>query len=259
MNYPPNENQIIEGNVTNNEADGGPASPEVSQGGADFVLEEAPENDIIYDNNKEIKETEKTRNISPRLVLVILIILGVATLLFGFISLAHNIKGPFLNNTAETNQTQQTEEESLSEMLAKKNLDTDGDGLSDYDEEYTYKTSPYLADTDSDSYSDKQEIENGYDPLCPAGRDCQGLEETTNTDQNIITPPPGLENLNEEPTAPEEGSGTTELTAEQKEQLKQLTPAEVRRLLLESGQLTEEQLSQITDEQLMQIFLESLK
>lgn len=267
MNYPPNENQTGEENLENSEANGGPASPPdspnrgESQGGADFVLEKEAENGIIYDNyDIENIKTETAKSISPRLIFVILIILGFATLLFGFISLARNIKGPFLNNAALIDQAQQTtEEESLSDILAKKNSDTDSDGLSDYDEEYTYKTSPYLADTDSDSYNDKQEIDSGHDPLCPAGRDCQDLENTANSAENAITPPPGLEDLNTEPVAPNENADTAELTEEQKNQLKQLSAAEVRQLLLESGQMTQEQLDQITDEQLMQIFLESLK
>lgn len=58
------------------------------------------------------------------------------------------------------------------EIEALKNKDTDGDDLSDYDEVYIYKTSPYLKDTDSDSYDDKTEVTTGNDPLCPKGQIC---------------------------------------------------------------------------------------
>ena len=44
------------------------------------------------------------------------------------------------------------------------NKDTDGDGLSDFEEIYFYKTNPYDQDTDSDGYFDNLEIKNGYDP-----------------------------------------------------------------------------------------------
>lgn len=47
------------------------------------------------------------------------------------------------------------------------NLDTDGDGLSDYLEKHMYKTDPNNADTDGDGYSDGEEVENGYDPNGP--------------------------------------------------------------------------------------------
>ena len=69
-----------------------------------------------------------------------------------------------------------------------KNIDSDGDGLSDYEEIYIYKTDPYnqdsdgdglsdyeevmifgtdplSADTDGDTYFDGQEILGGYNPL----------------------------------------------------------------------------------------------
>lgn len=45
------------------------------------------------------------------------------------------------------------------------NLDTDGDGLTDVAETTVWFTDPTLADTDADSYSDGDEVANGYNPL----------------------------------------------------------------------------------------------
>ncbi len=52
--------------------------------------------------------------------------------------------------------------------------DTDGDGLSDYEElfdVYGYMrspgTNPFMADTDQDGVDDKTELDYGYDPCCP--------------------------------------------------------------------------------------------
>ncbi|NQZ09614.1 MAG: DUF4214 domain-containing protein, partial [Algicola sp.] len=42
--------------------------------------------------------------------------------------------------------------------------DSDGDGLSDYDEVYLYKTNPAKNDTDDDGINDGVEIQLGYDP-----------------------------------------------------------------------------------------------
>lgn len=44
-------------------------------------------------------------------------------------------------------------------------VDTDKDGLSDYEEINVYQTNPLSADTDGDGYLDKIEIMNGYNPL----------------------------------------------------------------------------------------------
>jgi len=43
--------------------------------------------------------------------------------------------------------------------------DTDGDGISDYDEIRTYKTDPLNPDTDGDGLEDGLELEQGFDPL----------------------------------------------------------------------------------------------
>jgi len=50
--------------------------------------------------------------------------------------------------------------------------DTDGDGLNDFEEQYVHNTSPYLADSDSDTISDPKEIAAGTNPNCPDGQSC---------------------------------------------------------------------------------------
>ncbi len=44
-------------------------------------------------------------------------------------------------------------------------VDTDGDGLTDYQEIMIYLSDPLLKDTDGDGYNDGEEVENGYNPL----------------------------------------------------------------------------------------------
>ncbi|MBI5221637.1 MAG: hypothetical protein HY979_02435 [Candidatus Magasanikbacteria bacterium] len=46
-------------------------------------------------------------------------------------------------------------------------IDTDGDGITDYDEVKIYHTNPLKADTDGDGYSDGAELRRGYNPLGP--------------------------------------------------------------------------------------------
>ena len=57
--------------------------------------------------------------------------------------------------------------------------DTDGDGVSDWDEANIYKTSMYLEDTDGDGIPDGREINQKTDPNCPTGQQC-GSEALSN-------------------------------------------------------------------------------
>ncbi len=45
-----------------------------------------------------------------------------------------------------------------------KKMDTDNDGLSDYEENYIYHTDPVKADNDSDGFVDGEEVKFGFDP-----------------------------------------------------------------------------------------------
>lgn len=55
------------------------------------------------------------------------------------------------------------------------NSDYDEDGLRDLDEINIYYTDPKLADTDGDGFSDKQEIDSGYDPLVNQNTDKEDI------------------------------------------------------------------------------------
>jgi len=130
--------------------------------------------------------------------------------------------------------------------------DTDNDGLSDYDELNVYKTSPYLEDTDSDGILDKKEADQGTDPNCPLGRNCNVTaegESNTATSAAIMVPdltPPS--NLN--------ASGTPEVIL-QTALAGQLDATSLRKLLLDSG-IDQATLDQISDADLLSIYQESL-
>jgi len=199
-------------------------------------------NDGVYSKNKGNK------GLPPKFIFGVLLILGSATLIYGFVSLSGHIYGPQNKFEQANANNQQAESSSLvDDLLELQSRDTDSDGLNDYEEMYVYKTSAYLPDTDSDGYPDKDEIDNGYDPLCPKGQDCRGVEPD---DQDDI-----FQGEEDElfPAPPEDG-----LPQDVINELGNLTPQQIRELLLESGEMTQEQIDQVDDATLMEIYSEVL-
>ncbi|MBI2410892.1 MAG: hypothetical protein HYV32_03320 [Candidatus Kerfeldbacteria bacterium] len=92
------------------------------------------------------------------------------------------IREQLTNQHTNSALDQSDEAKSLAEL---QNQDSDSDGLSDFEEQYYYSTSAYLADSDSDSITDKDELSAGTNPNCPEGGDCaQTRTEGTNGNTN---------------------------------------------------------------------------
>ena len=142
----------------------------------------------------------------------------------------------------------------------RENVDSDGDGLMDWEETEKYGTSPYLEDTDGDGYSDKKEIDTDHDPNCPRGEDCYGGG--------------GLENEEENQTATTSGAGlpagggmmpgnlnTGNIDMEESEIQEmmsgEVTPEKLRQMLAQSG-IDPQMLDSVSDQELMQAYEETL-
>ncbi len=113
-------------------------------------------------------------NKNQKISLFFLLFFSLIFIAFWIVDLKHNLSEPFAKYKS-SDDFAQSSQKNESETKIEQNLhlkDTDGDGLSDWDEINVYKTSPYLEDSDSDGYSDKEEIENNQDPNCPAGQNC---------------------------------------------------------------------------------------
>lgn len=158
-------------------------------------------------------------------ILGILMIIGIATLIFGFLYFKQSLISPFYSLTTDYNK-KTNEQKQVEELLALKEKDSDGDGLTDYEEMYQYKTSRFLEDTDSDGLTDSEEIKNNTDPLCATGKTCNTISANTNSNSNINA-----------------AIVTTE----------DMTPAQLRELLLQSG-VTQEQLDTLDDSELLQYY-----
>lgn len=176
---------------------------------------------------------------------VLLLLFGIVTIGLGFFQMRNTIYNPFAPDLESNIAPVVT----LDEETKLQQIDTDRDGLNDYEELKFFQTSPYLADTDSDGESDKTEIDAGKDPLCPEGKLC-----TTQTDlpaatsTGIVSP---LLNT---------GTGPLDILSSLGADLAPTTsaslgidmdalndPAYIRSLLLQTGKMKKEELDKIDD------------
>lgn len=189
-----------------------------------------------------------------QLVFFAVILGGIAALIFGIAYAKDHITRPLAFEPVHIKTIEEQEQEKLEELRTK---DTDDDKLSDYDELYVWKTSPYIQDSDSDGYDDKTEIESGNDPNCPVGTECRGTSTAVVSGDSESSAASGGNPLElfPEPTRNQlfgAGRGFT-LT----DPLAGASPGELRALLDQLG-IPKEQLDQIDDATLLRLYQESL-
>ncbi len=135
-------------------------------------------------------------------------------------------------------------------------IDTDGDGLNDWDEVNVYNTSPYIVDSDSDGYSDLDEVKSGNNPVCATGTDCgtDGFESVPRVTPDVQIGVPGQDNLSGE---------ATDMLSETKKQIFEemlggkSNAESLRKIFIEAG-MDKEILDQISDEDLLDSYRQIL-
>ena len=174
---------------------------------------------------------------------IFLSVLSLAVLILWIWQLNFRLSSPF-RVPSEANVVLDEEAAAFEKLLL--NNDTDGDGLTDYEENSLYNTSAYLADTDGDGLSDRVEIEQGSDPLCAPGQACN------NSDAIVINDDPVVSNLNaeEEIVAINDNMLQDMMTG-------QANAQQLRVLLLESG-ADAQMLEQLSDDDLLAAYKEML-
>jgi hypothetical protein len=173
----------------------------------------------------------------------VLIVGGIVIVLLTIFQYPKYLAVPFAKYGQEKGLWKSTLEQDVEKAEALKVKDTDGDGLTDYDEMYVYGTSAYLADSDSDGFSDKQEIDSGNDPNCPSGQTCPKIEGGT---ASSAVPSSG----NVGGAAAAGGAGGL-LSG-------QATAEEVRNALRQAG-MSDEALNKLDDKTLLELYTEALK
>ncbi len=132
---------------------------------------------------ERVKESWRSLPMETRFSLTILTLCGSTALVMSVFYLRSSVIAPFQISRSVLKPAQALlaqQDSAQKELEASKTKDTDHDGLSDYSELYQYKTSPYLADTDSDGVPDAIEIAQNSDPNCP-------LESCVQTDNQQPT------------------------------------------------------------------------
>ncbi len=191
-----------------------------------------------------LREAWSSLTADQQLGLSVFGVCGILTLVFSSWYLHAQIQAPFLAPRQNLEASRQLVNELVRTQQTQEELrlkDTDRDGLSDWDEMNTYRTSAYLADSDSDGSQDGVEIARGTDPNCPQGRECQlrldGIAErsSTSSGQALL-------------------QGTTGLLPATTPSAGQLGAADIRRLLIANGLATETDLKGLSDQAVIELY-----
>lgn len=158
---------------------------------------------------------------------------GALALVFGVFYMWKHVASPFvLTYTGPKFLTGDEKQQQEMETLRKE--DTDADGLDDYSELYVYKTSPYLADSDSDGSPDKNEISGGTDPNCAPNQPCAAILANT-VNPETLKGSFAEEVVDSTGAAVAAGAPTVPTMATIATALENMSPAQMRELLIQAG------------------------
>ena len=190
------------------------------------------EKDLSNSFPRGLKNILTTKGGHEKWVLIFLIVIVVAVIPFSIWQINKQLESPFnvkkVSSSSENNNTTTSTDGQLPVIENLRELDTDADGLSDYDELYLYKTSPYIPDSDSDKISDKLEVDQGTNPNCPEGKTCSREDVTT------------LVEINEELA-----------------DLEDMSVEQLRQIMIDAGAPAEE-VNKISDDELLNTYIEIL-
>lgn len=202
-----------------------------------------------------------------KIALIVLSVFSVSIIVIWSLNFKNSLRDPFsykgdliVNNTNNQNNCADGNcavGEITSDNLELKNIDTDGDGISDWDELFVYGTSPYLEDTDGDGLSDYEEIfVYKTNVNCPEGQNCSNSLSQSEV-QNIEPSDDFYNFLTSLETSVEQDINSTSSNSSLGESLEDLDVQSLRQILIQSG-IEENDLQQISDDDLLKLYQEVL-
>lgn len=177
---------------------------------------------------------------------VFMLVFAIVVVALGALQLRNTIYGPFIVHATPKDSAENIYTDEESRLRA---IDTDHDGLTDYDEIYVYHTSPYLPDTDSDGVADKTEIDRGTDPNCAEGTTCLNAEATPTTSSSVKL------NIDSGAVSPVDQLDTTAPQAAATVDINTIIndPKKLREYILGTGKISAAQLDKIDDATLLKM------
>ena len=204
-----------------------------------------------------------------KIALIVLSIFSIAIIVIWSINFKNSLQTPFsykntgdISNKSNCANGNCATEEIVSDNLELKNVDTDGDGISDWDELFVYGTSPYLEDTDGDSLSDYEEIfVYKTNVNCPEGQNCSNsLNQVDSQGDNSLENSDDFYNFLtslEASLSDDSGIITTSSSSYLDNETGDLNAQSLRQILIQSG-IEENDLQQISDDDLLKLYQEVL-
>jgi len=195
-----------------------------------------------------------------KLALVFIGIAGIAVLGLSMQRMQNQIMAPFLVETSSLTEAKKiigmTAEE---EAARQRRIDTDGDGLSDWDEENSYRTNPNLRDSCGDGVADNMRVLTGRNLACLNSPNAQGYMDMTDvitTSTDLFEMPGSGDAASAFSLGSASGSPMAALGQEAMQNIKQVMlardPAAIRASLKEK--IPPEELEKISDEELLMLY-----
>ena len=134
------------------------------------------------DGQTKVRPLENSTSAYRTVILVgAVVLIGSGAIFWGDLRHIYNVMHPKPLNTSVSESEQ---------ITALKTKDTDHDGLSDYDELFYYKSSPYLFSTAGDGISDGTKVSKGENPSCAENTTCNPTPTINlNADSNTALTP----------------------------------------------------------------------
>ncbi len=208
----------------------------------------------------------KQANNNQKIAFIIFVVSAVFLLFLSGASVFDGIQAPFRGSVQDLIKNKDLLKDPIVEQeKLERRTDTDGDGISDWLETNTFKTSPYLWSTAGDDVPDNVKLALGENPLCKHGEKCTpnpmrfDLGSSTLPYADLVKQQQSTNEISSYLTGNTQAAQNLRGMAEQAGTNLDLRsqvptdPAVIRKALLDSGKITQEELDKVTDERLMQI------